>query len=77
MVRLIQDSVLVLSVWFNLLQGWEIYVMSFPSQEHRVTLNFKDKKKRLSEKIASSLCAVHGNQLGGASPLWGYVIANH
>jgi hypothetical protein len=23
------------------------------------------------------LCAVHGNQLGGASPLWGYVIANH
>jgi len=22
-------------------------------------------------------CAVHGNQLGGASPLWGYVIANH
>jgi hypothetical protein len=23
------------------------------------------------------LCAVHGNQLGGESPLWGFVIANH
>jgi hypothetical protein len=22
-------------------------------------------------------CAVHGDSLGGASPLWGFVIANH
>ena len=29
------------------------------------------------QKVASFSCAVHGNQLGGASPLWGYVIANH
>jgi hypothetical protein len=23
------------------------------------------------------VCAMHGDKLDGASPLWGYVIANH
>ena len=34
-------------------------------------------KRKSISWLPFSLCAVHVNQLGGASPLWGYVIANH
>ena len=27
--------------------------------------------------LPTRLCAVHGNRLGGESPLWRFVIANH
>jgi len=33
--------------------------------------------KETAEQFLSIMCATHGAQLGGESPLWGLAVANH